>query len=91
MKPPPSPISTPNVERPTMSQCRSSSVDARNEPTTAFTPTVVNASHNGVLVARSGRKSMVGSTATPRAADSEYIGPEDESPMAVRYLSRHAP
>jgi len=32
---------------------------ARSAPTTAFTPTVVMASHSGVLVARSGRKFIV--------------------------------
>lgn len=67
MKPPPRPIKTPNVDKPTMSQWRSSSIDARSAPTIAFTPTVVIASHKGVLVARSGRKFMscLGGVATP--------------------------
>ena len=80
MKPPPRPIRTPNVDNPTMSQWRSSSIDARSAPTTALTPTVVTASHRGVLVARSGRKFNSGSygVATPLEWCVNYHGEQYE-------------
>jgi hypothetical protein len=63
-----------------MSQWCSSSIDARSAPTTALIPTVVIANHNGVLVAKSGRKLISGLdwVATPLERRVEHDGEQNE-------------
>lgn len=85
MKPPPNPISSAKVDNPTMSQWCSSSLDARNDPTSAFTPTVSKANHNGVLVARSGRNFMCAQRRIAPDFKSSAHEPSDDAVAAHGY------